>query len=325
LLSTLQDNWDQLKAGFGQIIIDEFGLKGVLQGLADSTDVAKGNLDGIRPLMREIAQWTKEAAHDLYEGGWAFANAIAQAKDAIGEINASYRGIRDFAVSTITFGGHLGAGGASGGPNMGAAEAAVAKLKAQFDKVWNIGGETFADSAGRNWLAVAVDSATQFGKGAGAAFKVEADRLTREQIKQARDLKEAADPLKKVVRELADLEKIRDRGGFGNWNDVRKLNGPAFAAGVADIKQGRDAFALAAARMIRDAVPHLDFKGVGAAGKDSSEAVGAIVDALNMGKFTAEDKVVAAINAQKVIQQQQLEAARRLLAIWEKIKPQKVF
>jgi tape measure domain-containing protein len=324
LLSTLRDNWDQLKASFGQMVIDEFGLKGLLQGLADSTDTAKDNLEGIRPLMHEIAEACKEAARDLYEGGWAFARAIAQAKDAIGEINASYRGLRDFGVSVLTFGGRLG-GGVGGGSDMGPAEATVDRLKQQFDKIWGAGAGLFSSSAETSLIPIVGGLGVDFGKAAGASLKVEADRLTREQIKQVRDYKESFDPLLKVVRELGDLKKIADRGGFMDWSKVdaaKGLRGPAF---VRERELGAGAFALAAAKMIRDAVPQLDFKGVGAAGKDSSEAVGAIVDALNIGKFTAEDKVVAAINAQKVIQQQQLEAARRLLAIWEKIKPQKVF
>jgi tape measure domain-containing protein len=341
LLSTLKDNWQQLLAGVGQMVIDEFGLKDVLDKLAGSTDLAKGNLEGMRPIIRDLADLSKNIARDLYEGGWEFARAIASAKDAVGEIRADYKAVKTTASAPFSWknwafgpmaglawgntpgaravGGAVVGGGGPGGTasGMGPAEAAVMRMKAEADKIWGLrmgGGDA---GAAAPLVGMAVEAGKAFGKAAGDALKVEADQLTRDQLGKLRGLREEFDPMAKVRRGLAELDVMRGRGGFD-----RGFAGNPFAKGF-----DGDLFAMARGKLLKDMLGGgFDMsKASGIAEAGSADAAGSVINALNAGQFKAEDKIIGQLKAQEAIQKQQRDLLKRLNDLIEKKKVPGVF
>lgn len=325
LLSSLEDSWDQLRAKFGEMLIDEFGLKDVLEKLAGSTDAAKDNLDGMRPFIHEIADVAKETAMALYEGGWAFAKAMAQAKDAIGDIKATADGgfLNEFKAGTQFFNTIFGSRGSfvnraavavNQAGQIGGAEATVDRLKEQFDKIWNTGGKAFGDKAYSVWGDNAAAFGGAVGKAAAAGLKVERDQLNADQIKQVRSIREELDPTEKIRRELKDLSVIAKRGGFDS-----KRPG---AVGI-----DADLFNLARAQIVKGG---LSFgfdpaRAVGPATAGSSDAVSAIINARNGGQFKAEDRLLQAAKIAEAHRRQQIELLKKLAELVAKGKIPGVF
>jgi tape measure domain-containing protein len=345
LLSTLKDNWEQLLSGFGQVLIDEFGLKDVLAKLADSTDLAKNNLDGIRPIVHDIAEAAGKVGRSLYEGGADFARFIARAKDDLGEAQASLEkgkrfvkpggagfsllpldSIRDLlrfnrdhglvvpkvgqrGAGTGGAGADGGADGGAGGREMGPAEAAIVRAKAEIDKIWDLRAPTLAGEAVGKGL---VAHLAAFSKGESERLKVEADQLNREMLAKVKGLREEFDPMVKVRRELDELRTIRDRGGFKGAGLVGMMTDAAGGGG--------DLFKLAAGNLVRGLAGNLDqfAKQPGIAAAGSSEAVAAILTHQNAGMVRPEDKVVAAIKAQEQIHKANRDMLKRIADLIEK-------
>jgi tape measure domain-containing protein len=337
LLSTLKDNWEQLLSGFGQAIIEEFGLKGVLSKLADSTDLAKNNLDSIRPIVHDIAEAAGKVGRSLYEGGADFARFIARAKDDLGEAQASFEKGKRFAkpgggaaailpIETVKdFVRYLqtqgigaagiktpkgtGAKGAGPGGEMGPAEAAIVRAKAEIDKVWDLRAPELAGEAVGKGL---VAHLAAFSKGESERLKVEADQLNREMLAKVKGLREEFDPMVKVRRELDELRTIRDRGGFKGAGLVGMMTDAAGGGG--------DLFKLAAGNLVRGLAGNLDqfAKQPGIAAAGSSEAVAAILTHQNAGMVKPEDKVVAAIKAQEAVHKANRDMLKRIADLIEK-------
>jgi tape measure domain-containing protein len=324
LLSTLKDNWEQLLAGFGQVLIDEFGLKDVLKNLADSTDLAKGNLDGIRPIIHDIANASKRAASALVEGGFAFAESIASAKDSIGEIRADLKDAKnalgigtayDAAKDIFNRYRYAGIGGGTvadslrSGRGPGENQQAVNRLKAEFEKIWGGAGMMGAgETFGRGLVA----HLAAFSKAESERLKIDADQLTRDMLAKVKGLKEEFDPMVKVRRELDELKTIRDRGGFNTGGLVGMM---ARANGGGD-----DLFKLAVGKLGRELAGSLDLfsKQPGIATAGSSEAVSAILTQKNAGMVKPEDKVVAAIKAQEAVHKANRDMLKRIADLIEK-------
>jgi tape measure domain-containing protein len=337
LLSTLRDNWEQLQAAFGQVLIDEFGLKGFIERLSGTTETAKNNIDAIRPFVHEIAGLVKQIATDLFNGGFAFAKSIASAADALGEIRADYQEIKHNSVAPSGLAGFVGSAaagmpapfralfaslngttvttGLAAGSRTGAgpAEAAVDRIKAELDKIWQGAGPLLAgENIGKGFLS----HVSAFTKAEGERLKIEADQLNRDMLKQVRGLRDEFDPLSKVQRELDDLRKIRDRGGFAP-NGAGLLGGGLLAGQGG----GGDLFAFAVGKLFQDVLGKFDFgKQVGIATKGSSEAVSSIINQQNVGLIKPEDKLLAAMEAARLQREAQIRIFKRVADLIEQRK-----
>jgi hypothetical protein len=197
---------------------------------------------------------------------------------------------------------------------MGPAEAAVARAKAEADKIWGLAGKAMGEAAGS---ALLDKFAHTFGGKAGSAMVVEADQLTRGQLDKLRALREGFDPIAKVRRELAELDVILKRGGF-NRPGINPLGGP-----VVD----QELLAMARGKALKDALgggPDMS-KGASIATAGSADAVGAIINAANAGAVRAEDKLLAGMKAQEAVQKQMRDLLKRLNDLIEKKKVPGVF
>lgn len=343
LLSSLKDNWEQLLGGFGQILIEEFGLKDFVDKLTKITDGGKDNLELIRPIVRDIADTFKDAAKHAYDMGKNFAISAAKVIDALDKIDARVGSITNNATTpdkanwlerNMTIGGiadnfvenswltrnasWLGPGGGAWaqrqafGPNADG----NGKVEKGARDAFGFLDEIFSDAKAMKGLAE-VDG-KKIGKDIARAFSIDAAKLTADQIKAARDIREDMDPFAKAKREIEDLQKIRELGGF-NINDVKHwdvLQGKA----IAD-KRGAEAFQFGVGRALKRAMgdlsaPWLDASS-GIATKGSKEAIEMSIRNKNADLVKPENRIEAAINEGNRLQAEEKELMRQLFELWK--------
>jgi tape measure domain-containing protein len=298
-LSTLKDNWETLLANVGALIVDEFGLKGLVDSLAKLTEAGNDGVESWRPAFREMAALTRQMGKDLIAGGFGLAQQVARAKDDIGEITADWRAIRSRSISIarapLTF-AESRAGldvirqagfGADGGRKAGPAELAVIDFKKQFDDAFKDLMRPEGWAGLRGWK----DIGEKIGEAAGVKLKQEMATATADDFKKATAIREEFDPVGKIDKELEALRKMFERGAFGE----------AFGEGGDAFQFAKDKLALERRQLLN---PTFEIKPAGLAVADSKEAAEAIIaqTVARMGG-PPQDKVLNKLEQQRKLQE----------------------
>lgn len=307
LIDNLKNNWEDFQRGFGQILIEEFGLKDVLSGLSDVVNFGKDNIEGIRPFVHEIAETLKSAAKVGIEFAFTFAIALADAADSMGSIASDMKGVRNTIGSIFPTLSLL----SKGKHEQGGAAEKLAELRAL---VQGLMGTSLPNAPMKNnnldegnvlgtWARIA------FGQAGGAAGKVMQEMIVRglgfklapefqeavnkvtidpfklsgAQAKQGADIQARQQPLNEMNRQLADLWDARKLGAF-KGNNIDKMN--AFNFGAAEIF---NKFASGVGQV----------QLAGAAMKDSADAISAI-NQDRVGNTDPQARVVSVLEAIRI-------------------------
>jgi tape measure domain-containing protein len=312
-LSTLKDNWETLLANVGALIVDEFGLKGLVDSLAKLTEAGNDGVESWRPAFREIAGLARKIGEDLLAGGFTFAQEMAKAKDAIGEIRADYERIKGITLGTPAALGAarlgivsqqgpnattgvpaaLGAlGVAGGGMAAGPTEQWLIDLKKKIAQVLGKPPEGWAGL--RGWG----DIGAKIGDAAGKKMLQEIASATDADFKKVAAIRDEFDPVGKIDKELEALRGMLERGAFGD----------AFGEGGDLFHFAKDKLLLERRKLLEG--PGIDFKPAGLAVADSREAAEAII-AQTVAKMggVPQDKVLNKLEQQRKLQE---DAAQKL-------------
>ena len=318
LLSTLRDNWDMFRGKLGDMIIEEFGLKTFIGQLADGLQGAGNHLEGFRPVLKELAGLSKMLARDLFEGAFGFARFVAKAKDDLGDISNGYSKAKMFLMQGAGFQMLEPMAVAAGivstdSPAKTSSEAAVVLMRAEFERSFGMIGKALGGAAA-NEIGKA---APMFGgalagaiRGAMREFEIEQDKVRNEDMKKFRELKDQADPIAAMRKELDNLEAMKGRGAFTEvW---QQDNGDGTGQG-GEIPRD-DLFALAVADVFDKFAKDIDgsAKLASAALKGSAEAVSAIARHRS-GADDPQRNVAAILQQMKDMQAQKLQRAVELL------------
>jgi tape measure domain-containing protein len=286
-IDALQNMWEDFKWDFGGMLIDELGLKGLVDALTSGLGMGRKNLDEFRPILREIKNIAKEIGRALFS---AFANATIAAselanviatisgdKTASGEHGPTammYQGLRK-QVGKLVFGG---------GQKRDSDIIDTGKLAAQFTKLGDmldgvvgngsrIGG---ASGIGRG------DALRQMGeeaRKAGEAFKLAAIAATEADKQFMKGVMERAFPVNTMKNEL---KEIRDRANRGAFN----VKGGGIAADQAQA----DIFD----KFVKDFSSAVQLSSV--ALQDSADAVSAISNHRMGGRQDPQARAAAALD-----------------------------
>jgi tape measure domain-containing protein len=335
LFSTLKDNWEQLLGKFGQAVVDEFGLKDLVSQLSEALELAKDNVDGLRPMLRGVADEMKKIGAGLFEFVVKILETVARIVDSLSSADKGMKGLKTDAQAfwsffgpsgtarrlgldsgqTVTESGDRGlenevkkaanalrdifklnpsnAHGLGEGGILGTRKALVAAAKEQRElliKASEDAGHALGLTAG-----VALAGALKQNK-----IPLKLEGLRPDDLDKIRKAREEFDPAVKAQKDIGELRRMKRLGGF---------DGPG----------GADLFANEMGQAIRAmaaGAPDLN-RSVSAATVGSSEAASQAIAAKNSAQFAAEDRIVAAINAQKLIQQEQLRVNKRLVELAE--------
>jgi tape measure domain-containing protein len=219
LMSTLKDSWEQLLGNIGQLIIEEFDLKPLIEQLTALTTGGQEGADKLRPVLREGAELAKNLGDSIWEMTKKSIVGIASIVDELEAMGDKFGKMKWILEFTAKF----------SKTNAGVAMFPLASLNNMLDASVSQGAAKGTSKAGAFRAISDIESLWKSGAGglgAGAAtgaaggkplaeLLIENQKLTADQIKKARDVTEAMDPLAKLSRELGDLSKIRQLGGFG--------------------------------------------------------------------------------------------------------------
>jgi tape measure domain-containing protein len=221
MMSTLKDSWEQLLGKVGQAIIEEFDLKPLIQQLTALTTGGQEGVDKFRPVLREGAELAKNLGDSIWEMTKKSIVGIASIVDELEAMGDKFGKMKWILEFTAKF----------SKTNTGVAMFPLAALNNMLDANAVMPGAKGSNKAGAFRAINDIESlwknaggALGVGAAGGAAgaaggkplaeLLIENQKLTADQIKRARDVAEAMDPLAKFTRELGDLTKIRQLGGF---------------------------------------------------------------------------------------------------------------
>lgn len=353
MLSTLRDNWDTFLAGFGDALIEEWNLKGLVSGISDALGGGKAGIDSLRPALREVRELAVDAGRNLVDG---FEKASTKVGELINQI--------DRLGGKLSMDGTWLQGFAKFGERM--QDVAEDRTFAIRDKIGGTvldgligGGETsliFAGIAGamfgtrdaepdnggpvdvqqiRGWAQKARDILERFGSDAGADigntmgeamgkgfasrlkdFSIQAEGLFKDQRKKAKELFDQLDPGAGVARQVADLGRLRDMGGLFQRH---LLGGNAFAK-----MREQAAFEFGVGDAIRrglgidaDAALAGFNRDVGVARQGSAEAAIVGINAHNSGLVSKENAALEAARQQVQKLEMLIQQNKAIFELWQ--------
>lgn len=330
-LDALSNMWEDFKWDLGDILIEELGLKGLLDGLTNGLGVGRKNLDQFRPIISSIKDIVIEIATALAIGLQNAAIAAAQLVNILNKIepegsgiggttfgqktpnwwerNASLGGLSNQIFGESKFGratSFLGPGGGGWAHRKmfgGVAEGSGKKPGDIFDtekmaKKFKALGDLLAGVGAKektNWIEDIFNSAGESAKKLDEAFKQAAISAMAADKKFVQGAMDKAFPLEAMRREAGDLRKNLA------WN----MNGAA---------KGDIAFNAEAAGIFDKFVK--DFGGAvqlsSVALQDSSDAVSAISRNRIGGKMDLQARAAAALDQLVVMEKenQRINAAK---------------
>lgn len=319
LISTLKGNYEGLLASVGKIVIEEFGLKSWVAGLAGGLDSASKNAEVLRPLIKELGVSFKGMAFGVMTFGFAVAKSVASVADAVGSIeNSGQRLANRFQLLIRPFQTMIAlaevanfelTGKRDGINSEGVATKAVAQVEAEFKKAMAaldsfFTKENFLEKIFREQRESAAREAAKLGGFLGrtmaSAIKnsgkinVSKDILSGDDYKRLAAMRDEFDPFSKAKKDIASLQRLDALGGFANDPNLLPLALQKIVEGLADLGTKMDLRTTAAM-------------------KDSLDATNAIIDARNRSTFDKpQDRMVAAIARVEQRMQQQIKEAQRL-------------
>lgn len=227
-LDMLQNSWSDFKWDLGQMLIDEFGLKGIVDSLTGALDTGRDNLEEMRPLVREIATAFKEAAKSAFIMGMEMARAIAQTMDMIDRLGDKGK---DDSIFSITGNMRTGAkglnnlnrslGGGKSSSDPGQWEAGFNKIINQLKPLFDM--ELPKKSFGEEIWDGMAKAAKEAGK-VHESMKLAAVEASKKDLEIGRGIRERMDPLGQMRKELHEMGELGVRGGFGAGADENTMN-----------------------------------------------------------------------------------------------------
>lgn len=273
LKSTLTDTFQNAASEFGTILIEELDLKGLLKELTSGFEQATGDKSGLRTFVKEfkpiVWEFAKVSVDFLHAAKWLMefvTPALKFTSDLMIAIDRFGDYVYEFTFSVDKQKGELsttGRGDFAGGNNFG----------------------DFFDPADMEYFG------QELGKGR-KALEIEAEKLSADDMKRVQSIRDAYNPIGEMTRKIADLQRLKDLGGFAERPDM-------FNFAIADtVKPFLKDYTDATQRM----APNAERGGVEAA---SILAAASTDSARDIGQET-----VNAINELKRINEKQLETAR---------------
>lgn len=235
-LARLADQWEEFKIKFGGILIEEFGLKDLFSKMTEALELGKDNMDGIRPIVRDIRDGLIDAAKAAGQIGGNLVISLGQAIDFLDRMGAKWDKFTRLPGIEASVGVSNWLVGAEG---KGANEKAARDAVAAMDRIFNFSGRALrpADGAGftayatRGGMGITEDISKAIGVSAKTlnGLDLASRDLTTSMRKQIDAITASMSPLGEMRRQNQELVDIQNRvagGGFKN-------NPDAFAAGIA--------------------------------------------------------------------------------------------
>lgn len=268
-IDAIANAWDDFKWKLGEIIIDEFGLKGVFDGIANAIRRGEGGLDDMRPFLRELVESGKTFAKAIASAAMSMAIAAAKLADSVGSLDRRGKQIGVIFEGSTQFERWLG-----GKPeDAGGAERAVRAAKEELDKILDQIGKagTPADIAMTGRQAAEAIAQTLLNASLRAIDKLKRDAaILADQAKHASEadrkklesIRERLDPAYKLDKEMTELREMYKRGAFAGKENIFRQEQDRILAERDRLKAGKD---------IEIRNPSVELK-------DSREAISSIIE-----------------------------------------------
>jgi tape measure domain-containing protein len=264
-VDALQNMWEDFKWDFGGMLVDELGLKGMVDALTAGLGHGKDNIDSMRPIIREIKDLALEFGEALFKGLANAAIAAAELVNIMNRLTPEGKGIGgstfgqndpNWLERNTTVGGlsgqigggdnwarrnlsWLGPGGGAlahrktfGGMMEGSEKSGLdifdtQKMAQRFKAL----GTMIEELNPRNKMTGSIwANMAQSAIKAGKAFEVVANSATNADRKRIDEFGRKANPVKEMMKEWDDIMRLSKLGEFGG-------KGPAFEQALADMFQ----------------------------------------------------------------------------------------